>query len=198
MVRERYAGDDANSIARSAVEQLAAIRKQLADNVAIPSGTVQVVNGAANGASTFDLSLAANAQIVEIDLVMNPVTNGSDIQMRVGAGGSIFSGAADYAYATLKGTTQSVSTGAAFGLIMPATSNSFASQFSLRIFQPGRTLRHWATWSGAMLDSTALSPNALNGGCRFLNNTNPIDTLRLLASAGNMNLTYVMRTTFGG
>jgi hypothetical protein len=186
--------DDMASIGRAMVEQLAAIRKQLAASATAAAGNVTVTAGIATGAATVDIGLPASAAVITLDMLISPTTDGSDVRMQVGAGGSIFSGAADYSYATVKGTTQSVSTGAAFGLIMPAA-DSLSSQVRMVIYRPGEAVRHIATWSGLLLDSAASSPNALTGGCRFLNNTNPIDTLRLLASAGNLTVNYTLTAT---
>lgn len=159
------------------------------------SSNVQVVQGGATGAATMDIALPAGADSIDIDLQISPVTDNRDILVQVGAGGVIFSGATDYWYATLKGATQSTSAGASSGLILPAA-DTLASQVRLRVWRPSQPVRHFITWSGVMLDQAAGALNAVNGGCRFSLNTDPIDNLRLLASAGSLiNATYSARIT---
>jgi len=197
MVRANFgSNDDMISVGRAMVEQLAAIRRALVDGAAVQTGGITITTGLVSGAATLDIGLPAAADVVDIDLLINPTTDGSDVRMQVGAGGTIFSGATDYSYATLKGTTQSTSGGAAFGLMLPAA-DSLASRVRMTVFRPGQAARHIITWQGCMLDSAASLPQALSGGCRFLLNTDPIDTLRLLASAGNLTATYSARAVVG-
>lgn len=146
----------------------------------------------AAGAASFTVPIPLTADLVEIDLSVSPVIGGGDLWARFTQGGVPLSGATDYMWANLRAA--SFSNSGADAKFQVATSLLGAvGSLRLRAFKPnGSSNRKTLTWDGFFVDNATSFPITINGGGRFMLNTNiPIDGIQFLFSAGAVSPAFI-------
>jgi len=180
-------GDDAISVWRAVVEAINSLRKvaQTIANQNASNGTISM--SSASTAATFEVALPPVAELIEGTISISPATDGANLWSRFGAGGTIFNGAGDYSWANLRAATSTNSTGDTQMIMGTNFEINTASHFNFSLYRPGVSGRKFLLWEGVIVENAASTPVVtISGGGRFLDNTNPIDTLQFLFSTGNI------------
>jgi hypothetical protein len=149
-----------------------------------------ITSGSVSAAATQDLTIPADCDVMEIELWnWRPATDNTLLYMRFSQSAAFLAGASDYTWGHTYAATAALDLADPTLVLATGWSNNagIGSHITVRIFKPntaGETKT--ASWVGGYTFASGDNYVSLNGAGNLALNTNAIDGVRFLYSAGNI------------